>query len=519
MHFFLIVAGIVFLMAGIMLRWKIAPSREPEVKSDIDEPAAIPLEPITGPSPYWVMGREFENYVIQRFKEKKKWFKVLDQRHDQLDPDGCPYPSNGNPDLEVEAIWWVNRKEKFAVECKFRSNWYNDSIEWCQAHNLENYRNFAADRNMPVFVVLGVGGEPSAPKEMFCFKITAGTSTKVTRQEVCSLKQPRWPGFYYNFHSHQLQCTRVQPLPPKAVTEPTIGKAAQAKSVIHTNVMPLGTSSSMVIADKDRSVVSRWRNFYVNMKTPLLGNSILTVGLVMIVVGLIYPQFGITKITLETPLVNETTSFTAQTATTDIVNQAVKPWARSNLTKGQSPLKQTTASAAITQVVQAAAPAAANAPVCPDTLQPSERKGCLYEEWVKERFDKRVFSAEIWNKSGSLDNTLTGSIIPDFYYKVATETKQTYFHVECVYRSSAFNGEISWGSDEKVAGLNEYARNSDVPVFLILGLGGQPDQPEKVWIIKITGNTPGKYALAQLPKARVNPEADFKFDSVTKNLY
>lgn len=519
MQISLIVAGIAFFMAGIMLRWKIAPSREPEVKPDIDGPTAIPLEPITGPSPYWVMGREFENYVIQRFKEKKKWFKVLDQRHDQLDPDGCPYPSNSNPDLEVEAIWWVNRKEKFAVECKFRSNWYNDSIEWCQAHNLENYRKFADERKMPVFVVLGVGGEPSAPKEMFCFKLTADTSTKLTRQEVCSLKQPRWPGFYYNFHSHELQCTRVQPLPPKTVTKPTIVKNTTEEFVISTGVILPETSSSLVRADKDHSVVTQWHNLYANMKTPLLSNSILAVGLVAIVVGFIYPQFGIVKTTVEAPVVDAATPDTVQTATTGIVAQAAKPLARSNLTKGQSLITQPIASAAITQVVQAAAPTAANAPVCPDTLQPSERKGCLYEEWVKERFDKRVFSAEIWNKSGSLDNTLTGSIIPDFYYKVVTETKQTYFHVECVYRSSAFNGEVSWGSEEKVAGLNEYAKNTDIPVFLILGLGGQPDQPEKVWIIKITGNTPGKYALAQLPKARVNPEADFKFDSVTKNLY
>lgn len=255
------------------------------------------------------------------------------------------------------------------------------------------------------------------------------------------------------------------------------------------------------------------------MNNRVWGSISSAIGLILIFIGFAYPWLSVMEITVETPVV-KSQSLTKGEDVSPVVDQIGKNVADSSSPKEQSSITQTIPSETLSPVVQVAAPASvSNQTPCPAALQPSELKGCLYEEWVKEQFDKRIFSIETWNKSGSLDNALTGSIIPDFYYKLETETKQEHFHVECVYRASAFNGEVSWGNDEKVAGLNRYAEKASDPVFLILGLGGKPDMPEKIWIIRITGDTPGKYSLSELPKARVRPDADFKFDPVTKNLF
>lgn len=199
-----IISGIIFLIIGTVLLIKGKKEDTPPLPPP---PPPPPLEILPGPKPLtnYECGREFENYVMQRFMAKKDRFKILNQRHDQLGPDGKPLPDNSNPDLEVEAFWEQERAV-IAVECKFRARWDTDNtIEWCQEHNLENYRKFSKSRNIPVFVVLGVGGNCSSPLEMFCFKITPSTSTKVKKRDMYSLNQAKFPGFFYYFKRQELQ--------------------------------------------------------------------------------------------------------------------------------------------------------------------------------------------------------------------------------------------------------------------------------------------------------------------------
>ena len=49
----------------------------------------------------------------------------------------------------------------FAVECKWRNGTTNGLVEWARDYQLDNYKNFASQRGMPVFIILGLGGSPS----------------------------------------------------------------------------------------------------------------------------------------------------------------------------------------------------------------------------------------------------------------------------------------------------------------------------------------------------------------------
>lgn len=205
-----IVAGSVFSLVGILLltenisKESTIPAKDNVVSHPLSE-LKLPVETAPQVQDNYQVGRDFEQFVMQKLIAKKGQFKVLNQRHDQIGPDGRPLPDNHNPDLEVVAFW-NNKKEEFAIECKFRFHWNADnSIEWCKEYNLTNYREFSKKRNMSVFIVLGIGGAPSSPLEMFCFKLTEHTTTRVLRSVMHTLPEPQQPGFFYYFPREELQ--------------------------------------------------------------------------------------------------------------------------------------------------------------------------------------------------------------------------------------------------------------------------------------------------------------------------
>ena len=66
---------------------------------------------------------------------------------------------------------------KFAVECKYRSEWEHKGkiaqIDWAEEHNISNYLHFADVRKMDVVVIIGIGGSPDNPREVYAAPLYA----------------------------------------------------------------------------------------------------------------------------------------------------------------------------------------------------------------------------------------------------------------------------------------------------------------------------------------------------------
>jgi hypothetical protein len=118
-------------------------------------------------------GDAFENYVIGKFD--RRFFKLKDMRSDKGAKGFYP-ESNKYPDLVLE---YKPSSASFAVECKWRSNWWQkndgkESIDWAGgAKKLENYNDYSTNNRIPVFVVIGIGGEPNNPNELFVVPLKA----------------------------------------------------------------------------------------------------------------------------------------------------------------------------------------------------------------------------------------------------------------------------------------------------------------------------------------------------------
>ncbi len=108
-------------------------------------------------------GDAFEKYIVHKFD--KKLFKLKEWRSDKY-TDGIYPESSHFPDLEVE-FSIMGKSEIFAIECKWRADYYKGGIEWAKDYQFKNYKSFLEKRNIPVFLVLGVGGTPNNPEELF----------------------------------------------------------------------------------------------------------------------------------------------------------------------------------------------------------------------------------------------------------------------------------------------------------------------------------------------------------------
>lgn len=111
-------------------------------------------------------GYAFERWVVEHFNAD--WFKISEWRGDKIAYNGESkiYPqSNEDPDLlfELQKV-----KEQFAVECKFRAERKFAEIE---DEDIKRYKEYARNRCIPTFLIIGVGGEPTCPKDVYVIKL------------------------------------------------------------------------------------------------------------------------------------------------------------------------------------------------------------------------------------------------------------------------------------------------------------------------------------------------------------
>lgn len=126
-------------------------------------------------------GRQFEDYVVAFFDLPNNIRLTLKEwRGDKFLPGVYP-ESNSDPDLVFE---YDGRA--FAIECKWRNHMPNDiEKELLSADRQILFKQYAEDHDMPVYLLLGVGGLPSDPDSMYMVSLSEPISvTTLTQNSV-----------------------------------------------------------------------------------------------------------------------------------------------------------------------------------------------------------------------------------------------------------------------------------------------------------------------------------------------
>ena len=108
-------------------------------------------------------GREFEDYVVDFFDlPNSKKLTLKEWRGDKSLPGVYP-ESNSAPDFVFEYD-----ENPFAVECKWRSHLPKDiEKELLPPVRMDSFQQFSTDRHMPVYLLLGIGGLPNDPDNLY----------------------------------------------------------------------------------------------------------------------------------------------------------------------------------------------------------------------------------------------------------------------------------------------------------------------------------------------------------------
>lgn len=113
------------------------------------------------------MGREFEKFVITRFDNTE--YRLVEWRSDKYIEDWGGPASSRAPDILMEHI---PSGDRFAIECKFRSQVRGKSLRWARPDQLQCYREYETKQGVPVYVAIGVGGSPSLPQGLFIMRLS-----------------------------------------------------------------------------------------------------------------------------------------------------------------------------------------------------------------------------------------------------------------------------------------------------------------------------------------------------------
>jgi hypothetical protein len=156
----LTVLGVSITILGIVLLGK---------NSDkIVEPIEVAKKEVQVSTTEKQKGDDFEKYVVQKFS--KSYFSIVEWAGDKY-VEGMDAKSNTNPDLTLK-FKMKDIETEFAVEGKYRSDYYKNVVEWCIEQQLANYKTFATSKEIAVFVTIGLGGVPTAPEELFIIPLT-----------------------------------------------------------------------------------------------------------------------------------------------------------------------------------------------------------------------------------------------------------------------------------------------------------------------------------------------------------
>lgn len=147
-------------------------------------------------------GDDFEKFVVQKFS--KKYFTLLDWAGDKY-VNGTYAQSSTHPDLTIK-FELKDVAIEFAVECKYRSDYYKNGVEWCTERQLQNYKAYAAQKGKTVFVVIGIGGIATEPAELYVVPLSEMNDIFISKSALQAYKKTNFKekGFYLDYQRNSL---------------------------------------------------------------------------------------------------------------------------------------------------------------------------------------------------------------------------------------------------------------------------------------------------------------------------
>jgi hypothetical protein len=113
-------------------------------------------------------------------------------------------------------------------------------------------------------------------------------------------------------------------------------------------------------------------------------------------------------------------------------------------------------------------------------------KGHAFEKYIVSKFHRGYFTLLHWRSDKFHEGVYAESNKdPDLEYLFHTSYQKVGFAVECKWRSSFINGKIEWAKCYQLNNYRKYEMTSNKKVFVIIGVGGKPENPRSIYIVPL----------------------------------
>lgn len=114
-------------------------------------------------------------------------------------------------------------------------------------------------------------------------------------------------------------------------------------------------------------------------------------------------------------------------------------------------------------------------------------KGYQFEKFVVARFDKAFFTCVNWRGDKSYHDIFpVANSYPGLEFDFSDQISRVCFALECKWRENYEADAIAWATHKQIDQYKSYERESNRKVFIFLGVGGAPGEPDELFIIPLS---------------------------------
>jgi len=141
--------------------------------------------------------------------------------------------------------------------------------------------------------------------------------------------------------------------------------------------------------------------------------------------------------------------------------------------------------------------------------------GDLFEQWVAENlFPDEYFSIVDYTpqREDILGRRIETATTPDFIFR-DKKTQKT-FYIECEFRRQTINGKLTVCEQWKLHRYRKLIENDGMKMFFVVGLGGEPCDPEHIFCIDVDNMKWGSPYFSHYNFPKINVEFFISLDQI-----
>lgn len=146
-------------------------------------------------------GDDFEKFVVQKFD--KKYFTLKEWAGDKY-IKGSYAQTTSQPDLLLE-FNLRDKNSELSVECKWRKKYYKNGVEFAKKEQLERYKEFQKEKNIPVFIAIGIGGKGNSPEQLYIIPLQEINTNFLSMNELKKYEKKIDTNFFFDNETNELK--------------------------------------------------------------------------------------------------------------------------------------------------------------------------------------------------------------------------------------------------------------------------------------------------------------------------